>query len=144
MADDEYIHDMATDEPAASSSKQQPLLVLGKITEILDAFTLTRPEMSLGEIQQATGADDPIRWFIGGRFAEPAGYSNGVAALFIGGLWPALFLGSLFGTVGLASGALTGRTWSLSLSSLQWKLVTIGGVSAIAVSWLLKWFVLGN
>ena len=55
MADGEYIHDMATDEPAASSSKQQPLLVLGKITEILDAFTLTRPEMSLGEIQQATG-----------------------------------------------------------------------------------------
>jgi DNA-binding IclR family transcriptional regulator len=49
-----YIHDMATDESAASS-KQQPLLVLGKITEILDAFWLAQPEMSLGEIQQATG-----------------------------------------------------------------------------------------
>src|SRR5262249_44528802 len=55
MDDREYIHDMATDEPAASSSKQQPLVVLGKITEILDAFSLIRPEMSLGEIQQATG-----------------------------------------------------------------------------------------
>jgi DNA-binding IclR family transcriptional regulator len=43
-----------TDEPPAAS-KQQPLLVLGKITEILDAFTLSRPDMSLGEIQQATG-----------------------------------------------------------------------------------------
>ncbi len=54
MPDRGYIHDMATEESAASS-KQQPLLVLGKITEILDAFTLTRPEMTLGEIQQATG-----------------------------------------------------------------------------------------
>src|ERR1044072_7594557 len=42
------------EEPAASS-KQQPLLVLGKITEILDAFSLTHPDMTLGEIQQATG-----------------------------------------------------------------------------------------
>jgi DNA-binding IclR family transcriptional regulator len=55
MPDREYISDMATDESAASSPKQQPLLVLGKITEILDAFSLVRPEMSLGEIQQATG-----------------------------------------------------------------------------------------
>src|SRR4051812_49582370 len=45
---------MATDE-AAASSKQQPLLVLGKITEILDAFSLSHPDMTLGEIQQATG-----------------------------------------------------------------------------------------
>src|SRR4051812_29048940 len=44
-----------TTENAAASSKQQPLLVLGKITEILDAFSLTHPDMTLGEIQQATG-----------------------------------------------------------------------------------------
>jgi DNA-binding IclR family transcriptional regulator len=44
---------MATDD-ATGSSKQQPLLVLGKITEILDAFSLARPSMTLGEIQQAT------------------------------------------------------------------------------------------
>ena len=35
--------------------KQAPLLVLGKITEILNAFTLTRPSMALREIQQHTG-----------------------------------------------------------------------------------------
>ena len=29
--------------------------MLGKITEILDAFSLSRPSMTLGEIQQATG-----------------------------------------------------------------------------------------
>jgi DNA-binding IclR family transcriptional regulator len=38
-----------------NSSKQQPLLVLGKITEILDAFSFDRPAMTLGEIQQSTG-----------------------------------------------------------------------------------------
>ena len=45
---------MATDE-GAGASRQQPLLVLGKIAEILDAFSLSRPSMTLGEIQQATG-----------------------------------------------------------------------------------------
>ncbi|GAA1394797.1 IclR family transcriptional regulator [Pseudonocardia kongjuensis] len=38
-------------EPAGRT----PLLVLGKITDILDAFTLQAPVLSLGEIQQATG-----------------------------------------------------------------------------------------
>jgi DNA-binding IclR family transcriptional regulator len=38
-----------------ASGKQQTLLVLNKITEILNAFTLTQPAMTLGEIQQATG-----------------------------------------------------------------------------------------
>ena len=36
-------------------SGPKPLLVLGKITDILDAFTLQRPVLSLGELQQATG-----------------------------------------------------------------------------------------
>lgn len=57
---------------------------------------------------------------------------------------PALFVGSLLGTAGLASGAITGRTWSFSLSSFQWRLLSIGAVSILAVSWALKWFVLGN
>jgi DNA-binding IclR family transcriptional regulator len=38
-----------------TGSKQQPLLVLGKITEILDAFSFDRPSLTLGEIQQSTG-----------------------------------------------------------------------------------------
>jgi DNA-binding IclR family transcriptional regulator len=49
-----YILGMATDD-ATALPKQQPLLVLAKIVEILDAFTLSRPAMTLGEIQQATG-----------------------------------------------------------------------------------------
>lgn len=45
---------MTRDEGVVSGN-HQPLLVLGKITEILDAFTLARPSLTLGEIQQATG-----------------------------------------------------------------------------------------
>ena len=59
-------------------------------------------------------------------------------------LGPAMFLGTLLGAGGLASGIVTGRTWSLNLSSTQWRVLTVGGVSALAVSWALKWFVLGN
>ncbi len=61
---------------------------------VMAVYAVALAVVAVVEIQQAVGADDPIRWFIGGRFAEPAGYANGVAALFIGGVWPALFLGS--------------------------------------------------
>ena len=59
-------------------------------------------------------------------------------------LGPLFFVGSLIGAGGLASGVITGRTWSLNLSSTQWRLLTVAAVSAIAVSWALKVFVLGN
>jgi|SRR5581483_2367357 len=59
-------------------------------------------------------------------------------------LGPALFAGSLLGMLGLVSGAAGGRTWSFSFTSAQWRLLWIGAGAAIGVSWLLKWFVLGN
>jgi hypothetical protein len=59
-------------------------------------------------------------------------------------LGPAMFVGSLLGVGGLASGLITGRTWSLNLTQMQWRLLAIGVVSAIATSWTLKVFVLGN
>jgi Protein of unknown function (DUF2752) len=59
-------------------------------------------------------------------------------------LGPAMFAGSLVAVGGLASGLVTGRTWSLQLSSMQWRLVAVAVASAIAVSWALKVFVLGN
>lgn len=45
---------MATSE-TRPQAPQHPLLVLGKISAILDAFTLTRPTLTLGEIREATG-----------------------------------------------------------------------------------------
>lgn len=43
------------DKAGGDGGSQRPLLVLGKITEILNAFTLRQPVLSLREIQQATG-----------------------------------------------------------------------------------------
>jgi hypothetical protein len=59
-------------------------------------------------------------------------------------LGPALFAGTLFGVGGLAAGLVTGRTWTPQLTSLQWRLLTFGGVSLLLMSWALKVFVLGN
>src|SRR2546422_11754396 len=59
-------------------------------------------------------------------------------------LGPALFAGALLGAGGLAAGLVTGRTWSPRLTSREWTLLTIGGGSALVISWALKGFVLGN
>lgn len=59
-------------------------------------------------------------------------------------LGPAMFAGTVLGVGGLASGLVTGRSWSQHLTSRQWRLLTVGVVSALAISWALKVFVLGN
>ena len=59
-------------------------------------------------------------------------------------LGPALFGGTVAGVAGLAVGIVTGRTWTPRLTSKQWRLLTVAVVSAVALSWALKIFVLGN
>jgi Protein of unknown function (DUF2752) len=59
-------------------------------------------------------------------------------------LGPALFAGSLVGVAGLAAGIVSGRTWNPTLSSRQWRLLIVGVVTTIGLSWALKVFVLGN
>lgn len=59
-------------------------------------------------------------------------------------LGPALFAGTLVGVGGLAVAAIGGRTWTSRLSRLQWRLLAFGVASAVAVSWALKVFLLGN
>ena len=59
-------------------------------------------------------------------------------------LGPALFAGTLAGVFGLAVGIVSGRTWTPRLTSKQWRLLTVGVVSAVALSWALKFFILGN
>lgn len=49
---DEYPEGMTQSDASGSG---QPLLVLGKISEILDVFSLGRPELTQGEIREATG-----------------------------------------------------------------------------------------
>ena len=59
-------------------------------------------------------------------------------------LGPALFAGTLATVAALATGLVTGRSWTLNLSSMQWRLLAVGAVSTLALSWALKVFVLGN
>jgi hypothetical protein len=59
-------------------------------------------------------------------------------------LGPALFAGSVVGVAGLATGLVTGRTWTPSLNSRQWRMLGIGAATIVALSWTLKVFILGN
>jgi Protein of unknown function (DUF2752) len=59
-------------------------------------------------------------------------------------LGPLLFAGTLAGVAGLLAGAVSGRTWSPRLTGFQWRVLAIGVVSAVTVSWALKVFILGN
>ena len=59
-------------------------------------------------------------------------------------LGPLLFAGTLAGVAGLAAGVVAGRTWVPRLTHFQWRLLAIGVVSAVTVSWVLKVFILGN
>ena len=59
-------------------------------------------------------------------------------------LGPLFFAGSLATVAALATGIVTGRTWAPNLTQLQWRLLIIGVVSTVAISWALKVFVLGN
>ncbi len=59
-------------------------------------------------------------------------------------LGPALFAGTIVTVGGLAAGIVTGRTWTLRLSPMQWKLIGVFAISLVLVSWAVKWFVLGN
>jgi hypothetical protein len=59
-------------------------------------------------------------------------------------LGPALFAGTLAGVAALAVGIVSGRTWAPRLTPSQWRVLAIGVVSAVLMSWALKFFVLGN
>ena len=59
-------------------------------------------------------------------------------------LGPLLFAGTLAAVGGLVAGAVSGRTWAPRLTGVQWRVLAIGVVSAVTVSWALKVFVLGN
>jgi hypothetical protein len=59
-------------------------------------------------------------------------------------LGPAMFVGTVLSAGGLAAGLVTGRTWTAFLTQMQWRLLIVGGVGAVVVSWALKVFVLGN
>jgi hypothetical protein len=59
-------------------------------------------------------------------------------------LGPALFAGTFVAAAGLAVGAVSGRTLTPRLTGAQWRAVAAGAVTAVALTWALKVFILGN
>ena len=61
---------------------------------LLGALGLGIAGLGLVELLKADASAEPLLYFIGARFAEPAGYINANVALWTIGLWPCLFLAS--------------------------------------------------
>jgi hypothetical protein len=59
-------------------------------------------------------------------------------------LGPLFFSGTFVGAASLATGVVSGRTWTPRLTGMQWRLLALGLGSAVVMSWALKVFVLGN
>jgi hypothetical protein len=59
-------------------------------------------------------------------------------------LGPAMFAGTIVGAGGLLAGIATGRTWTPRLTKSEWRVMGIGAISALSISWALKVFILGN
>jgi hypothetical protein len=59
-------------------------------------------------------------------------------------LGPAMFAGTIVGVGGLLAGIATGRTWTPRLTKSEWRVMGIGAISALSISWALKVFILGN
>ncbi len=70
--------------------------------------------IGLAAIAGAARSSDPGASFVDGRFAEPIGYPNGNAALFLLGFWPALVIGSRREVPALARAALLGVAAALA------------------------------
>ena len=61
---------------------------------VLGVFSVGIAAVVFADVWTAAESDKASLSLINGRFAEPMGYSNAVAALCIGGVWPAAFLAS--------------------------------------------------
>lgn len=59
---------------------------------LLGVYTVAIAFVGLVVLLKAAGAEDPLRYFVADRFAEPTGYQNANAALFTLSMFPALFL----------------------------------------------------
>ncbi|MDF2750750.1 MAG: hypothetical protein K0T00_1926, partial [Gaiellaceae bacterium] len=69
--------------------------------------------VALATVARAQAHDDPASFFIGGRLAEPAGYANGAAALFLAAYWAAVTLAARRGLPPPLRGVLAGAATAL-------------------------------
>ena len=73
---------------------------------LLGTFSVAVAVIGAGAVLLTIRSDDPLEAFVGGLFAEPVGYHNANAALFVIAFWPALLLGSRREVPPLARGVL--------------------------------------
>jgi hypothetical protein len=67
---------------------------VGTVGFILGLYSLGLAVAGAVVLIDASGSSDAALSLISGRLAEPTGYPNAVAALFVGGFWPAIYLAS--------------------------------------------------
>jgi hypothetical protein len=71
-----------------------PLWRASNAALLFGAYSVAIAVVGAISLLAAAASDEPILYFIVGRFAEPTGYHNATAALFLGAFFPALFFAS--------------------------------------------------
>src|SRR2546426_11520897 len=105
-------------------------LVYTRIFWVLQAARLSAPPCPFYYL---TGHPCP---FCGGTRSFAYMWSGDISdAVRLYPLGPAFFVGALVGAGGLASGIVSGRTWSVRLSGAQWRGVGGAGGGGVAISW---------
>ncbi len=66
----------------------------GSAAVVLGLYSVGLAVAGVFVLADAAGSQDAALSLVNGRMAEPTGYPNAVAALFIGGFWPAVHLAS--------------------------------------------------
>ena len=66
----------------------------GSAAIVLGLYSVALAVAGVFVLTDAAGSQDAALSLVNGRMAEPTGYPNAVAALFIGGFWPAVHLAS--------------------------------------------------
>ena len=66
----------------------------GSVAIVLGIYSIGLAIIGVVVLVDAAGSPEAVLSLVNGRLAEPTGYANAVAALFIGGFWPAVQLAS--------------------------------------------------
>jgi hypothetical protein len=85
----------------------------GLAVALLGLFSTGTGLIALATVARAQASEDPASFFVDGRLAEPAGYPNAAAALFLASYWPALALAGRRGLPPLLRGVLTAAATAL-------------------------------
>ncbi|HEY1539749.1 MAG TPA: O-antigen ligase family protein [Solirubrobacteraceae bacterium] len=105
---------------------------------VMGSFSVALAAIGWVIVHKSAGAFDPTVYLIKQRFADPVGYPNGNAALFLGAAFPAVLLGARLETPWAARGLLLGSAGVLVdvalLSQSRGSLLAGGMLVAVCVA----------